>query len=274
MRLMSFGGVTLPDGIPEDNLSRAARSGLQSLAAGGAHDALGGDVVIEADRITRRMIVTDSIDSTIDSLFNKLAAGRRILKAVLRDGSTYRHTFAKMMSIDYPRNIDNTMAQEISVAWEREYPYWLATVDEPRYLDNSEVLDDGWNLDGNFESESVTTTDHDFTITVSEGLSFNRGRITLRPASGASITNPKITNETNEYWLQWTGTLGDGDELIIDVGGHSVMLNGMDDYDSLSFNNMKSEWMLLEQGANSINVASGGITGTVVVEWQWSRHYL
>src|SRR5574340_177712 len=185
MRLVSFGTLTLPLYLGEDSPPvnfRSATIGMQ----GGSYDQDGQRVHLTSVRVSRRMVIIaeggQTIDEQIDAINQEGGKGTRILKAVLRDGTTYRQTWAKMISLDRDNRPGNLGQQPVSVEFFIPRPLWLVTADEPSYLDNGLYLDDGWNLDtGNYTSRAMAASPDSFTITNSGGYRIIRGYVVIIP---------------------------------------------------------------------------------------------
>lgn len=274
MRLTSFGGTVLPGHAARDNLGVAARSTLVDLP-GGAFDMDGTPGVLQANNLSLTFTVVPDADDTIDEILETLGRGRRILRGVLRDNSTYRQTWAKLIGIrraGTPRDVE---VEDIGIDWKRDYPYWLATADEPKYLDNGEDLDDSWSLDaGNKTAINVTGVSHSATIDNTGKAKIPRVRITITAGAGESITDPKIYNRTTEQWIVYGGTISAGSELEIDCLSKTAKLDHADAYSKISIGSEQVDWLDLAIGNNSIVVTASAVTGTVTVNIYWSKHYL
>jgi hypothetical protein len=272
MRLVSFGGVALPEGGGETSTPLSARSALITMPGGG-FDQDGAELYLEPRTITRRMIITDDIDDTLDTLLGALGRGRSVLVAKLRDDVTRRQTWAKMTGVEREMKPGYIGQQPVVITFTQDYPFWLATDDEPIYLDAGEVLDDGWVLDtGHVEVETVASSPHTFTLTNTGVVRLHRGTLTVTP--GTSLTNLRIENTTNGSWLAWLGTLAATDTLMIDLLTRTVQLNGVDDYAAMVIPTDAMDWLPLEVGANVITVTCSSLTGNATLRWQWARHYL
>ena len=154
MKFFSFGGIAFPDAYEDQDAPIAARSNLVELS-GGAFDEDGQAVVLRPNILTTRFPVDTTIDATLDALLGKLAQGRLVLKAELRDGSTYRQTFAKLVDVRRVRAPLDKLVQMVELTLSQNFPYWFASSDEPHYLDHGDELDDGWNLDGNYTAITI-----------------------------------------------------------------------------------------------------------------------
>lgn len=273
MRLVYFGGTPLPTASEDVNLPISARSNLIPLDNGG-YDEDGQPTVLQPNTITRTFKITPVSDATMDNLMKVFVSGRKILKQVLRDNTTYRQTFAKVVTIDRQRNANDVSVQRLGVTFRQDYPFWMATTDEPRYLDNGEVLDAGWNLDGNYTSITINATQETATITNSGIVPIRRGKIVVRPGSGASITNLTITNQTNWNILRYVGTLAYPDVLVLDLLAKSAKINATNAYGDILIPSGQMDWQVLEVGANAIVLDVAAQVGNTAFEWHWAKHYV
>lgn len=273
MRLVSFGGVSLTEYGGEDSIPRSARSALVELP-GGAFDQDGARGVFTTRQISRRMILAGTdIDADLDTLLASLAGGRRLLKAILRDESTYRQTWGKMLSVQCERGAGNVGQQPVIVTWLQDYPYWLSTADEPWYLDHGEVLDDSLTLDDANVTTQVLTGSDTFTITNAGTAAIPRGRIVITVVAASTASVITIRNAANDMRLHYAGSLTAGDVLEFDLLTRTARLNYSTDAYADIINPDQVDWQQLEVGANPITVTAT-ITGTVTLTWYWSRHYV
>jgi hypothetical protein len=266
----------LPISNAESSTPIAARSALVQLADG-AFDQDGYEAHFNPQRLSYRCEIFgqpgQDVDDELDILLTALGEGRKILKAKMRNGVEYRQTWAKIISVQRERGAASPYRQPVILELEQDYPYWLASSDEPWYLDNGDVLDIDLGLDaGNFETKSITSTPHNSTITNSGTIRCRRGTISIIPEIGASIVNPKIENFTSGDWIKFTGTISAGSTLSIDLLSRTVEIDGVDAYSGFSVSN-KRTWMELERGDNLIRV-TGMVSGTIILRWLWARHYL
>lgn len=273
MKLYSFGGITFPTAYQDQDMPIAARSTLVELP-GGAFDEDGQEVMLRPNVITYRFPVDSTIDATLDTLLAKLVKGRLVLKAVLRNGTSYRQTFAKLVSVTRPRAAFDKLVQQVELTFSQSFPYWFDSSDEPHYLDHGDVLDDGWNLDGNYTSVTINALQETATITTAGTVPLLRGKIIVRPASGASITNLTITNQTNWKILRYQATLAYPDVLVIDLLAKSAKVDEVNAYGDIDIPTDQMDWMVLEVGANSIVIDVEAQTGNTALEWHWSDSYV
>lgn len=273
MRLTHFGGTSLPTASEDVDTPIEARSALVELPDG-AFDQDGQALVLRSVTVRRSFKITSSLFATVNSLMQTFAKGRLILKALPRDESTYLQTFAKVLKVSRPRRVGDKNYQVVDVAFAQDYPFWMATADEPKYLDNGEELDDGWNLDGNYTSVTIDSLQETTTITNNGIVPIRRGKIIVKPASSASITNLTITNLTNWKILRYEATLAYPDMLVIDLLAKSAKVNTVNAYSDIEIPSDQMDWMQLEVGANSIQIDVEARTGNTTFEWHWSKHYL
>lgn len=275
MKLYSFGGITFPTAYQDQDMPIGARSPLVELP-GGAFDEDGQAVTLRPNVITCRFPVDSTIDATLDTLLAKLMQGRLVLKAVLRNGTSYRQTFAKLVSVTRPRAPFDKLVQQVEVTFSQSFPFWFDSADEPYYLDHGKVLDDtpSWNLDGNYTAVTINATQETATITTAGTVPVLRGKIVVRPASGASITNLTITNQANWKILRYQSTLAYPNALVIDLLAKSAKVDAANAYSSIDIPTDQMDWMVLEVGANNIVIDVEAQTGNTAFEWHWSDSYV
>jgi hypothetical protein len=273
MHLTHFGGVALPDSNQETSLVAEGRSALVELA-NGAFDQDGASLVWRPTTLSCSFILAGSgIDATLDALAQCLAGGRRVLKARADDGS-YRQTFAKLLSLDRAGGVVSPTFRRVSLRFAIPDPFWFASADEPRYLDNGETLDAGWNLDGNYTSLTLLTPLAEFTIAQSGTVVARRGQITVTVSSGGSLQSLIIENRTTGEIIYVSGSINGGSALVVDLAAKSVLLDGAAAYDRLSIGEGQMDWLTLQPGDNVIRVTCGAVSGTVTLVWQWAKTYV
>lgn len=273
MRLTHFGGVALPTASEALDIPTEARSSLVELSDG-AFDQDGQGIVLRPVTITRTFKITSTLDTTRDALMAKLAKGRLVLKALLRDNATARQTFAKILRVSSPRAVGDIHYQAMQVTFAQDFPYWFKTTHEPPYADNGLVADSGLVADGNYTTVTINALEKTATITGAGTVPIRRGQLVLTPAAGASITNLVITNQTNNMKLRYDATLTAPDVLVIDLLAKSAKLSNANAYASIGIPSGQMDWMQLEVGANAIVVDVDAVTGSVVLDWHWSDTFV
>lgn len=277
MRLVRFGQYYFSGIDAEDMFEVVARNNLMPLT-NGAFDRDGQGMYLEPRIFTHDFAIFDTAEQTIqeqmDALMAEVAKGRRILQAETRDGQ-FRQTFAKAILATNSYAPGNLGWQPLQIRFAVDYPYWLASDDEPPYFDDGWALDDALTL-GDGQKETVTVDSTLETLTISNGgnVPFVRGRVVVEPGASASVTNLRLTNKTNGYWVQYTGTISQGDVLDIDFLAPACLLNYSPDYASLYYGSGQSSWMRLEPGDNDIEVTADSVSNSTTLYWWWSRHYL
>lgn len=276
MILYRFAGEFLPPAFKSSNSPFSGRAPLVILRDG-SFDSDGVESVRQPFAIEASFDVTDwcanNTDDKLDELMAVFAAGRRVLVARQLDGITERQTFAKVVSVDRPATLSTKEVQPLTVTFSVDYPYWMSTDDEPYYLNNGKVLS-GWPLAGYYEAEVIATTSHSFIIANSGTSQVRRGRINFVPRAGASITNPKITNSRTGEWIRYVGVTAFNNQLNLRLLDKSCKINWITDaYSGMQINTGQMDWLTLALGDNPIIVTCSAITGTVDLEWHWSRQY-
>ena len=277
MRLTHFGGTALPTAGESDNAFDLVGRNALVVLRDGAFDQDGQPQVAQPFEITKSFKVKGAtIDATVRTLAQLAYAGRRILKAVDRDGTTYYQTFAKVTKVTRPLTVEMQRYQEVAMTFLVDYPFWMATADEPHYFDNGDLLDGTWNLDGNYTSQSITSVPKAFTITQAGSAAARRGVIVFHPAAASSIVNPIIKNLTTNEQIMYVGTVAAGEYLTLDLLSKSTKIgwvtNAYSSMAKLPANQM--DWLTLAVGANSIQVDASAIAGTIAFEWRWSKHFV
>lgn len=273
MRLTHFGGQSLPTPAEDLDTPIEARSALVELPDGG-FDQDGQKTVLRPVTITRSFKITSSLDSTMDAILGKMYKGRMVLKAILRDNSTYRQTFAKILKVERPRNPADVNVQRVVITFLQNFPFWFKSTHEPHYLDHGDVLDDGWFLDGNYTTFTINASSITGTITTAGNVPVKRGTLVIRPASSASLTNLTITNKTNWQIFRYEDTLAYPSVLVVDLLAKSAKVDGVNAYADVGIPTGQMDWMQLEVGANSIQMDVESRSGNTTVEWHWSDTYL
>jgi hypothetical protein len=275
MHLTDFGTVALPQEDQRVDLPMTARNSLLRLPGGG-FDLDGATAYLQSPTITIHCeVVEEDVDALASLIYREAAKGRRLLRGIMRNGTDRRQTWAKLLSIKRPRRPGTLGHQPLDITLIQDYPYWLASEDEPFHLNDGRFFDDGEFFDsGNREEWDITTTSHNFTINNNGDVIVPRGLIVVEPQSGADITNLRITNDNDLTFLNYTGTLSDGDWLSIDILEKAILKNGDGAYGELIQSNTNIDWMLLYLDDNSITVTCDStITGTTKIYWAWARHY-
>lgn len=286
MRLISFGTVDLPEHDGNDRLPISFRNNLINLQNGGV-DLDGNTNYLNIAALTRRAVIVSNLSTTFRNVTREAAKGRLLLRGRERDNTEYQ-TFAKVVQIN--PDIDARMyncEQALDISWLQDYPFWLASADEPTYLDDGAILDDYvWNLDGgNSDTLTITSPNTSGSTTIDNtgiAKAFKLYIVISATGTNIEIGDITITNVTNGLQFSYTGGLGDGSsssegDIVIDCLSKTVFLDTSEhDYTTLDIPNNQSDIMNLEVGENVINVQFDSISGTnnLTVEFFWSRHYL
>lgn len=171
------------------------------------------------------------------------------------DGANARYCYARVIDPQLPAPREghgNTMAEGVLI-WTTDEPYW--------YEDNleSEII----NASGASTDDTIT---HD-------GTAIALPIITIAPGASDSCENPtiqRLVGATVVDEISYTGTLTDTDELVIDCGAKTVLLNDAQGYTGSNFDFLHVDWLRLMAGDNSIRVTfeNGGDAADVTIEWR------
>jgi hypothetical protein len=276
MRLEFLGSINLSKMEAENSLPISVRSTMVTLPNGG-FDQDRGKPVFKPNTLNMRLILkeSDNILDTSRRLQRLIMGGRTLLTAEERDG-THLQTWVKVTNVQRDASVKTYMAmQPLAVTMEQDYPFWLDSTDEPLYADSGLTADSGLFADGgNVTSIAVNGTLETASIDNEGTAIIRRGIITVTIDAASDITNMRITNATNAAYIEYTGTLNAADVLVLDLLSRTAILNGTDVFANVVLPEDASYWLPLELDENTIQVTADSVTGTLTVEWQWSRHYL
>lgn len=101
-----------------------------------------------------------------------------------------------------------------------------------------------------------------FGMTVSNLGSYRSEKVvvTITCGASASITNPTIT--IGSTWVKYTGTVSALQSLQIDVGNWTATKAGSSVLADITWNQGQARWLLLQAGANTVQVTADGISNT------------
>jgi hypothetical protein len=276
MRLNFLGSINLSKLEAENSLPISVRSALVTLPNGG-FDQDRGNPVFKPNTFSLRLVLkeSDNILNTSRNLQRLVMRGRTLLTAKERDG-TFLQTWVKVLGVQREANVKTYKAmQPLVITMEQDYPYWLSSTDEPLYADSGLTADSGLVSDsGNVTSIAVNSTLESATIDNEGTAVINRGTITITVDAASDITDMRITNATNSTYIQYSGTLVADDVLVYDLLSRTATLNGTDVFANVTLPDDASYWLPLELDENTIQVTADSVTGTLTVDWQWSKHYL
>lgn len=260
MKIKSFDGLALSQYEIEDDIPLEFGSALISLPGlAGVFDADGAEQRRRPLVISRSFEIVETayatVDTTLDSLRARANLGQRWLVVEMRDGSE-RGTWAKLKKVQAPYKPEHLLYLPVKLVFEAAWP-WLELAADVWYLDAGKVLDGGLNFDPHYTSQSGAGT---FSINNTGGDRITRGLLVVKGAS----TEPRIENTSTGEWVQYGGSLGSGETLVIDIGGQTALLGGLNVWSDISIGDMQTRLFSLAVGSNTI-VFSGG--GTLEVHW-------
>jgi len=289
MYITKFGEYDLPTQLEmEESHGAARRASTATLAGlGGSWDNNGfGPDPLSEDIISKSFIIeaatASALQTAVDNFIGAMMLnqsdwqlGLRLLQATLPDGSK-RNTWAKCEEVrarwEY-FNINEGWVP-VQVTWRRMWPVWEKDGDLVylgyQSLTLAEASAAGLTGADNVTEETISSSPTTFTITNNGTARVTAGLIEFDGA----ITNPKLENLTNEYWFQWTGTLGGGDRLVIYPDRFDGKLNGTaGEWGSITTGTDGGQLlpMILEPGANSMRVTGTGPSCTF--RYYWANSY-
>lgn len=188
------------------------------------------------------LLVTDMPDYLV-------VMGRMLQAKLGRRGKLYRRWLdgqrewvdARLVDVTGKSTAANQLHQEVQARWQVESPLWsgasLVSV-----------------------TPSITTSPQNVTL-ANAGNARVRNVIITVTGTATPITSVKVgVSGASEF--EWTGSLGSGHELVLDMGARSVLKDSADAYStfSLTANHKISDWLRLEPGNNTVvvTIAPGG----------------
>lgn len=287
MRIVQFGEVVFPQFNASQQLPVSFRSSVVPLRGGG-FDQDGANSYPESKNVNVRYQVsgvdTTDIDTLINSLYTEASKGRRLLVARLRDDELWQAE-AKLLQastspdarVYMPTSLgDNLGYESMQLSFELAYPYWLATEDAQKFLDEGWFMNDGITLDSGSETEIVTSSlVNNFTIDNNGGVSHEYSTLIITALAGASITDVLVENLTTGEELLWEGTIATGEALTIETLPQTIRLDGIDAWEDTTLPNTQIGFWKLALGENNFRVTFTSVAGgDAQINYQWARHYI
>lgn len=202
-----------------------------------------------------------NLETELDEMRNELQRiGLGKAFTIESDGSTRRWAYARAASMPtIQRQVGQTLHMPVSFEMLRFSDWYAAAASS--------------------SSQSVTTTPTDFTITNNGNIPARFMTFRLRANASGGITNPSITNQTNNYSIATTrDSASADDEIRIDTEKMTVEYstdNGTsyaDDYSLVTLGGTQVGFFLLDPGNNSIRITCGG-TPNFSFEWSFYAPY-
>ena len=271
MRLERFGGVEFGRADVTDELGSAAMVDFIATPIGGYDHQDDSEVEDGPADITKRYTIYATTPEEVQTQLDALRAlrGKRYKLWARTYGDEVRFLWARLRRVDYRRTNRNFNSQPVSLTWRVGNQHWRGHDHTDWDLDEGYYLDDGLYLDDDGYTFTLNTAPKFVTVTHGGNRATQDVRFTIT-AGAAPIT--VLTISCGDAEFTYTGTVAVGDQLVIDCGEQSVLNDGVDAYAgfSLGASHGIEEWILLEPGANEIEIArTGGSTNsTLLVEFQ------
>lgn len=275
MKITSFGDYTFPLYDTEDTIPADARQALTVLAgADGAYDSHQRNGPQAPVVITKKFTLIPGsfagIDTALDSIRKVAGRGQQLLKIQMRDDS-YRQVWAKIISVRHPQTPEHHSFLPVEISFQVAFPAWEAAADRSYLGIHAGALGSG-TLGDNYTERTVSASPDTFTITYNGTKRFTGGEL-VAEATGTT-TNPRLTNLTNDYYMQWTGALSAGDRLHIFLSTGRVLQNGSAPTYALSRGSNQTVLMALEFGANSMQFEVDDVSPNCKLRYYWAKWYM
>lgn len=173
----------------------------------------------------------------LQRLFRPLA-GPGPLVATLEDG-TVLTAQARALSM-LPSPDDPGATKRLAVTMDAtEPPYWLGAT----------VLD---------MARAIAASPTDFTVTHPGTEQSHRLTFTFH----GPVTNPRVTNLENDWYVEWLGAVGAGETLVIDCLAFTATLDGENVVGNLRHSGGR-QWLVLLPGDNDLRLTATATGGTL-----------
>lgn len=283
-RYTTFDGVNLPEVMPEDDLNTGAANSTLTDSLGGAFDFLGatryrlkrhpiryvgkfvgrddtylvdesGNYIV--DESGNYIVVTDDytvdLRDKVDTLKAKIGRRGLLIRQREDDGSTqWKQT--RLLAINHTRTVR----------------------DIDRFADLEVIME---ATGGAWKSSTATTTTASLTaatltavVVTSAGMEEVRDAVITLTANGGTVTAVEFVLNSDQHFT-WSGSLLNGNSLVIDTGAMTVTNNNVDAYTgfALSGDHTIDGWLQLSPTNNTLYVTVTGAGADLSIEHydQW-----
>ncbi len=222
--------------------------------ADGAYDGFGLGQSPKPARVVRvsfgiEPTATITIDQQLDLLLKEIHKGQQLLTVKMSDNST-RQALAKCIRLPRPHGHGSKHFLELAADFELQDPYWY---DTNLTIENFNTS----NPTANFSTSNIGGT-----APIKKCLILiHRNR-----------TNPRLTNNTNGWWFEFTGTILSLGSLWLDCALLTATNDGADVFGSISIAATQVGFMRLELGVNSFTLTGGTFTSDVSLRYRKVYH--
>jgi hypothetical protein len=246
-KLTTFDGLTLPTYNPTDPTGSGEALSQNVPLWAGAYDPYGSEETYsQGSTITKRCTVAADTSSALVTAVRAVRAKHGVRGKLYRqwDNGDSEWVWARLVRIEGDREPGQLRHAEMQITWVIESAVWS-------------------NASATTSNTDLTGTPQNISLTNSGNAAVKNAIITVTmPAALPDNDITALTFAAGDAEFTYSGTLTDGDVLVVDTGARSVTLNGADDYDnfSLTASHAISEWLRLAAGANTLTVTATGPT--------------
>lgn len=213
------------------------------------------------------------MDTLRDACKRMAAWGKQPLWLRPTDGSAERWCMARVNNISINEDLrgNTDLWQPVNIIFQVSDPWWTG-------LGNSNSV---WGSflwgSGTWGGGTPTLVTGSGSITLTNNGSLATPvDITITPPAGEVAIDPiirRIVNGEIVDEVKWTGTLTSADTLSIRASSQAVYLNAVNAYDS-RFSALRTRWMQIEPGSNSIVVQMAEATNEANVNLRYLERYI
>jgi hypothetical protein len=270
-----FGVTSIPTAKPSHDISTAHARTPVIKTPNGAYTPVLSTQVYDDKAITVGCALWGVTQTAVQAQYKTWRALVGTLDKLYRRSpdNTIEWVWARLTDIQTTRVADNKLWIDANLIFSVDTPIWHTSHHGAPWLldDGVHFLDTGYLLD---ENDQYTLDTSPKTITL-----INNGALPARPlitltAHTANITALTITagGVTN---LTYSGTIVNGNSLVMDCEAQSIKNNGVNDYAHLTRNggHTLDGWLELTHNAGTsviITITGGGVNSVIVFDY-WER---
>ena len=269
--LTRFGGITLPEAMPEETMTPLPALARITATAAGIFD---GDGAGRSDpayplRLSYSAIVEPAAGwkATVDAL--RAAVGTRARLYRTGSDASIQWCVARLVGMPYDRTVKNYNWVEVKLEF-AQLSRWQGVNHASWALDEGELLDAGLLFDSSEYRQTITGASMTQTVLNGGNVPVTDVVFTIVAGTAASLIGVTLWGPGQQ--LLWTGTIPARGTLLIDCAAHRVTLNGANAYGqfALGVYHAMGDWARLQPGNNPVilQVSSANYSGA-----SWSIEY-
>lgn len=190
-----------------------------------------------------------------DVMKMKKAGMQKLTQQWLNGTETWCYAFINHIEMKEDLSGNSDLWQPVEIIFTVPYPFWLNSGNALLWDD---TLDWDTGEDWGPSTDVINASGLLTSDTITVGGLYPVPAIVIVEVPAAKQAHNLLIERANAEltlfdWFKYTGTLDSGDNLVVDSRVPEVVLNGADGY-TTAFTYLYPRWLLLDVGANTINV--------------------